>query len=238
MTGAASRHILGTMIDLHFWPTPNGHKITIFLEETGTPYRIVPVNIRRGAQFAPEFLAIAPNNKMPAIVDAETGITVFESGAILQYLAEKTRKLLPVEPRARYSALEWLTWQVASVGPALGQLGHFKNYASEKIPYAIDRFVNEAHRLYGVLEKRLDGRDYLAGDYSIADIATWPWMKMASSYDIDLAEFPRAKAWIDRIATRPAVVKALDVGEEIKKLDDGGMDEEARKHLFGQRARR
>jgi GST-like protein len=229
------------MIDVHFWPTPNGHKVTIYLEETGLPYRIVPVNIGRGDQFKPEFLAISPNNRMPAIVDhapADGGdpIHVFESAAILTYLAEKTGELLPGDVRGRTTVLEWLAWQVANVGPAMGQLGHFKLYTSEKVPYAIERFTNEVDRLFGVLDRRLDGRAFVAGDYSIADIALFPWIKGYARYGIDIAGFPRVSSWIERIAARPAVVRGLEAGKELSKLPS--MDDEAKKILFGQRARR
>ena len=168
------------MIDLHYWTTPNGHKITIFLEETGLPYRIVPVNIGQGDQFKPEFLAISPNNRMPAIVDHEPGggkpISVFESGAILLYLAEKTGKFLPADLRGRYDVMQWLFWQMGGLGPMAGQNHHFGGYAPEKIPYAIERYVNETNRLYGVLNKRLADREFVAGDYSIADMASYPWV--------------------------------------------------------------
>ena len=229
------------MIDVHFWPTPNGHKVTIYLEETGLPYRIVPVNIGRGDQFKPEFLAISPNNRMPAIVDhapADGGdpIHVFESAAILTYLAEKTGELLPGDVRGRTTVLEWLAWQVANVGPAMGQLGHFKLYTSEKVPYAIERFTNEVDRLFGVLDRRLDGRAFVAGDYSIADVALFPWIKGYARYGIDIAGFPRVSSWIARIAARPAVVRGLEAGKELSKLPS--MDDEAKKILFGQRARR
>ncbi len=229
------------MIDVHFWPTPNGHKVTIYLEETGLPYRIVPVNIGRGDQFKPEFLAISPNNRMPAIVDhapADGGdpIHVFESAAILTYLAEKTGELLPGDVRGRTTVLEWLAWQVANVGPAMGQLGHFKLYTSEKVPYAIERFTNEVDRLFGVLDRRLDGRAFVAGDYSIADVALFPWIKGYARYGIDIGGFPRVSAWIERIAARPAVVRGLEAGKELSKLPS--MDDEAKKILFGQRARR
>jgi GST-like protein len=230
------------MLDVHFWPTPNGLKITIFLEEAGLPYRIVPVNIGRGEQFKPEFLRLSPNNRMPAIVDhAPPGggppISVFESAAILQYLAEKSGRFLPDDLRGRTNVLEWLTWQVANVGPACGQLGHFKSYAKEKIPYAIERFSNEVHRLFGVLDERLDGRDFVAGDYSIADMAIFPWLRLGPDrFDIDFAEFPRVAAWVERIASRPAVIRGLEVGKDLPKTQPA-LDEEARKHLFGQRAR-
>lgn len=230
------------MIDLYFWPTPNGHKITIYLEEAAVPYRIVPVNIGRGDQFKPEFLAISPNNRMPAIVDDEPAgggapISVFESAAILQYLGEKTGKFLPSEVRAKTKVLEWLAWQIAHVGPSCGQLGHFKIYAKEPIPYAIERFSNEVHRLYGVLDKQLEKGDFVAGDYSIADMAIFPWFRGAERLGIDLTEFPRVRAWIDRLAARPAVVRGLEAGRDLT-ANQPAMDEEARKHLFGQRARR
>lgn len=228
------------MLDVHFWPTPNGHKVTIFLEEAGLPYRIVPVNIGRGEQFRPEFLAISPNNRMPAIVDhapADGGepIAVFESAAILQYLAEKTGRFMPSDVRGKKTVLEWLAWQVANVGPACGQLGHFKTYATEKIPYAIERYSNEVHRLFGVLESRLDGREWTSGDYSIADMALFPWLRAHERLGIDLAEFGRVKGWLDRMAARPGVARGLEVGKDL--ASQPAMDDEARKHLFGQRAR-
>lgn len=230
------------MIDVHFWPTPNGHKITVFLEEASVPYRIVPVNIGRGEQFTPEFLRLSPNNRMPAIVDHEppgggAPISVFESAAILQYLAEKTGQFMPKDLRGKTAVLEWLAWQVAHVGPTLGQLGHFKVYAKEKIPYAIERFTNEAHRLFGVLERQLEGREHVAGEYSIADMALYPWMRAsAERSDVDCAEFPRARAWLDRVGARSAVVRGMDVGKELREAP--GLDDEARRHLFGQRAQK
>jgi GST-like protein len=229
------------MIDVYFWPTPNGHKITIYLEETAVPYRIVPVNIGRGDQFKPKFLALSPNNRMPAIVDTEPSdggepISVFESAAILQYLAEKTGQFMPRDGRGKKTVLEWLAWQVANVGPACGQLGHFKNYATERIPYAIDRFANEVHRLYGVLDERLLQREYVADEYSIADMAIFPWLRSYERFAIDIAEFPRVRAWLERVAARPAVSRALEVGRDLTR-DTKPMDEEARKYLFGQRAR-
>lgn len=229
------------MIDVHFWPTPNGHKITVFLEEAGVRYRLVPVDIGRGAQFAPEFLAISPNNRMPAIVDHEPEgggepVAVFESAAILVYLADKTQKLCPRDVRGRKTVLEWLAWQVANVGPAMGQLGHFKNYADVKIPYAIERFENEVHRLYGVLDHRLEGREFVADAYSIADIALFPWIRLHDGYGLGVGEFPNVAAWIQRIAARPAVARGLEAGKELR--DAPGLDAEAKKILFGQRARR
>lgn len=228
------------MIDLYFWPTPNGHKITIALEELDLPYRIVPVNIGRGEQFEPSFLAISPNNRIPAIVDhapADGGapVSVFESAAILLYLADKTGRLGGEGLRGRTAVTEWLTWQVANVGPARGQLNHFRNYASETVTYAVERFRNEVDRLLGVLEERLERAEFVAGDYSIADIALWPWVRNPSRYGMDLAEFPRVAAWLARIAERPAVVRALEKADAIRTAP--AMDDEARKHLFGQRAR-
>lgn len=230
------------MIELHYWPTPNGHKITLFLEETGLPYAIKPVNIGRGEQFAPAFLAISPNNRMPAIVDTEPAdggapISVFESGAILQYLAEKTGRFLPTDLRARVEALEWLFWQVGGLGPMLGQNHHFSRYAPEKIPYAIDRYVNETRRLYGVLNGRLDGRDFIVdNDYSIADMAAYPWIVSHEAQGMDLADFPQLKTWFERIRDRPATQRAYAVGDTIKEKLDLANDEEAKRVLFGQGA--
>ena len=190
------------MIDLHYWPTPNGHKITIFLEESGTPYRIVPVNIGAGDQFQPEFLKISPNNRMPAIVDtvpADGGapVSVFESGAILVYLAEKTGKFLPTDLRGRFEVLQWLFWQMGGLGPMAGQNHHFTQYAPEKLPYAIDRYVNETSRLYAVLDKRLADREFVAGDYSIADMAAYPWIVPHQRQQQNLDDFPNLKRWFE-----------------------------------------
>ncbi len=204
------------MIDLYYWPTPNGHKVTIFLEETGLEYRIVPINIRKGEQFAPEFLKISPNNRMPAIVDTDgpggKPFSLFESGAILLYLAEKTGKLMPSETRARYRVIEWLMFQMANVGPMLGQAGHFRNAAPEKIPYAIERYTNESRRLFNVLDRRLAEVPFVAGDYSIADIATYPWVVAAlKAQPEQLDSRPNLKRWIDALAARPAVQKGMAV---------------------------
>jgi GST-like protein len=204
------------MIDLYYWPTPNGHKVTIFLEEAGLEYRIVPVNIRKGEQFAPEFLKISPNNRMPAIVDTDgpggKPFSLFESGAILLYLAEKTGKLMPSETRARYRVIEWLMFQMANVGPMLGQAGHFRNAAPEKIPYAIERYTNESRRLFNVLDRRLAEVPFVAGDYSIADIATYPWVVAAlKAQPEQLDSRPNLKRWIDALAARPAVQKGMAV---------------------------
>jgi GST-like protein len=231
------------MIELYYWPTPNGHKITMFLEESGLPYAIKPVNIGKGDQFEPAFLAISPNNRMPAIVDTEPAdgqgpLSVFESGAILEYLAGKAGKFLPTDTRARFAVLEWLYWQVGGLGPMLGQNHHFNRYAPEKIPYAIDRYVNETRRLYGVLNKRLDGRTYIAGDdYTIADMAAYPWTVSHEAQGMDLADFPHLKAWFDIIAARPATQRAYALGEPIRNGFDLTKDEEARKVLFGQGAK-
>ena len=204
------------MIDLYYWPTPNGHKVTIFLEETGLEYRVVPINIRKGEQFAPEFLKISPNNRMPAIVDSDgpggKPYSLFESGAILLYLAEKTGKLMPAEMGARYRVVEWLMFQMANVGPMLGQAGHFRNAAPEKISYAIERYTNESRRLFNVLDTRLAANPYLALDYSIADIATYPWVVAAlKAQPEQLDTRPHLKRWIDALAARPAVQKGMAV---------------------------
>ena len=232
------------MIELHYWPTPNGHKITLFLEEVGLPYEIKPVNIGKGDQFKPDFLAISPNNRMPAIVDtapADGGapLSVFESGAILQYLADKTGRFLPADTRERFKVLQWLFWQVGGLGPMLGQNHHFSRYAPEKIPYAIDRYVNETRRLYGVLDKQLDGRAFLAGkDYTIADMACYPWIVPHEAQGMSLDDFPHVKAWFQAIHDRPATKKAYEIGESVKDRFDLTTDEAARKVLFGQGAKR
>ena len=227
------------MIDLYYWTTPNGHKITIFLEETGLPYKIIPVNIGRGDQFRPEFLAISPNNRIPAIVDhAPTGggapVSVFESGAILQYLAEKTGKLLPSDLRGRYEVIQWLFWQMGGLGPMAGQNHHFSQYAPEKIPYAIDRYVKETNRLYGVLDRRLADRAFIAGDYSIADIAAYPWIVPYQRQGQSLEDFPRVKRWFEAIRNRPATVRAYDKAKQINTQPV--VTEESRRILFGQTA--
>ena len=232
------------MVELHYWPTPNGHKITLFLEEACLPYEIKPVNIGKGDQFKPDFLAISPNNRMPAIVDtapADGGapLSVFESGAILQYLADKTGRFLPADTRERFKVLQWLFWQVGGLGPMLGQNHHFSRYAPEKIPYAIDRYVNETRRLYGVLDKQLDGRAFLAGkDYTIADMACYPWIVPHEAQGMSLDDFPHVKAWFQAIHDRPATKKAYEIGESVKDRFDLTTDEAARKVLFGQGAKR
>jgi GST-like protein len=208
------------MIHLHYWTTPNGHKITMFLEETGLPYRIVPVNLVKDDQFKPEFLRIAPNNKMPAIVDDDPigggePISIFESGAILLYLAEKTGKLMPTDTRARVDVNQWLFWQVAGLGPMAGQLIFFLR-SSEKIPFAVDRYRNETSRLYKVLDKRLEGREWLAGDaYSIADIAAYGWAAPYNLFGLDLDEYPEVERWLEAIASRPATKRAYAIAKEM-----------------------
>ncbi|HVK70618.1 MAG TPA: glutathione S-transferase N-terminal domain-containing protein [Polyangium sp.] len=229
------------MIDLHYWPTPNGRKVTILLEEVGLPYRVVPVNIGRGDQFKPEFLAISPNNRMPAIVDHDpegggAPISVFESGAILVYLAEKTGRFLPKDARGRADALQWLFWQMGGLGPMAGQAHHFRMYAPEKLEYAIDRYTREVNRLYGVMDKRLSDRDYLAGEYSIADMAAWPWVVPWKAQGQNLDDFPHLKRWFDAIEARPAVDRGRAVGRELVQNQSQPMDEEAKKLLFGQSA--
>jgi GST-like protein len=228
------------MIDLHYWPTPNGHKVAIFLEETGLPYRIVPVNIAKGEQFDPSFLAIAPNNRMPAIVDhdpAEAGppVSVFDSGAILVYLAEKTGQFLPRDLRGRVEVLEWLFWQMAGLGPMAGQNHHFSQYAPERLPYAIDRYVKETARLYAVLNKRLADREYVAGAYSIADMASYPWVVPHDRQGQKLEDYPNLKRWFEAVAGRPAVVRAYARGAEINSQPT--VNDESRKILFGQDAK-
>jgi GST-like protein len=228
------------MIDLHYWPTPNGWKITIALEELGLPYKVVPVNIGRGEQFKPDFLAISPNNRMPAIVDnAPAGggapISVFESGAILIYLAEKTGKLMPKDLRGRTEVIEWVMWQMGGLGPMLGQANHFRHYAPEKIQYGIDRYTNETNRLFGVLDKRLAGREYICGDFSIADCASWPWTTSHERLGQTLADFPNLSAWYERMKARPAVQRGMDVGRDLRT--PGTMDDAAKKVLFGQTAK-
>ncbi len=236
------RHIsrMAQPITVHYWPTPNGHKITIMLEELGVPYELAFVNIMKGDQFKPEFLAISPNNKMPALTDPDgpggAPISIFESAAILMYLGDKFGQLYPHEPRARIEVHEWLAWQIGGFGPMLGQRGHFAVYAKEKIPYAIERYQNETHRLYGVLNTRLADHEYMAGEYSIADIATYPWAAGWYSQGLDTSEFPHVKRWVDAIAARPAVQKAMAIKAPTPPRDLA-TDEEARKILFGQRAR-
>ena len=229
------------MIDLYYWPTPNGHKITMFLEETGVPYKIVPVNIGSGEQFKPDFLEISPNNRMPAIVDkapkdGNSPIPVFESGAILHYLAEKTGMFMPRDLRGRMQVLQWLMWQMGGLGPMAGQNHHFSQYAPEKIPYAIDRYVKETNRLYGVLNKRLAERSFVAGDYSIADMACYPWVVPYERQGQKLEDFPYLKRWFEEIKGRPATVRAYALAKQVNPQAGAPMSEEAKKVLFGQTA--
>jgi len=226
------------MIDLYYWTTPNGHKITIFLEETGLPYALKPVNIGKGEQFAPEFLKISPNNRIPAIVDLEPGdgkgpLSIFESGAILEYLADKTGKFLPKEVRGRAEVTQWLFWQMGGLGPMLGQNHHFRGYAAEKITYAIERYTKETERLYGVLDERLADREFVAGDYSIADMACYPWIVLHERQGQDLNEFANLKRWFETIQKRDAVRRAYALARTVNP-DARGMSEEAKKILFGQ----
>ncbi len=225
------------MIDLYYWTTPNGHKITIFLEEAGLPYSIKPVNISNGEQFAPEFLAISPNNRIPAIVDLEPNdgkgpLSVFESGAILQYLAEKTEKFLPADLRGRAETMQWLFWQMSGLGPMAGQNGHFNNYAPEKIPYAINRYVKETERLYGVLDERLADREFIAGGYSIADMAAYPWIVPHERQGQNLSDFPNLKRWFETIQRRDAVQRAYALAKTINTAPT--VTDESKSILFGQ----
>lgn len=227
------------MIDFYYWTTPNGHKVTMFLEEAKLPYKIIPVNISAGDQFKPEFLAVAPNNRIPAIVDhAPAGggarISIFESGAILLYLAEKTGRFIPADIGGRADTLQWLFWQMGGLGPMAGQNHHFKQYAPEKLPYAIDRYVNETNRLYGVLNRRPADRRFVAGDYSIADMASYPWIVPHERQGQNLDDFPHLKRWYREIAARPATTRAYAVAREINTQPT--VTEEARKILFGQTA--
>ena len=223
------------MIEVHSWATPNGHKVHIMLEECGLPYRAIPVNIGAGDQFEPDFLAISPNNKIPAIVDPDgpdgQPISMFESGAILLYLASKTGLFLPTDTRGRFQVLEWLMFQMGSIGPMLGQAHHFRIYAPEKIGYAIERYTNEARRLYGVMDRRLAKTRYIAGpEYSIADIAIFPWLRSWKNQGIDWSEFPHLKGWFDEIAGRPAVQRGVEVLAGLRKPLAGDREREV---LFG-----
>ncbi|MCC5809027.1 MAG: glutathione S-transferase N-terminal domain-containing protein [Ectothiorhodospiraceae bacterium] len=229
------------MIDLYYWTTPNGHKITIFLEETGLPYTIVPVNISQGDQFGESFLRISPNNRIPAIVDRQPDdggepVSVFESGAILLYLADKTGQFIPADLRGRVQVLEWLMWQMGGLGPMLGQNHHFKTYAPEKLPYAIDRYVNETARLYGILNEQLEGKDYICGDYSIADMACYPWVVPHERQGQNIDEFPEIKRWMQAMEARPAVQRAYARAKEINT--ETTVNEKSRAVLFGQGRRR
>jgi GSH-dependent disulfide-bond oxidoreductase len=208
------------MIDLYYWTTPNGHKITIFLEEVGMPYTLHAINIAKGEQFQPEFLKVAPNNRIPAIIDRQptdggAPISIFESGAILLYLADKIGQLIPRDIRGRTEVLQWLFWQMGGLGPMAGQNHHFNQYAPEKIPYAIDRYVKETARLYGVLDRRLSDREFVAGDYSIADIAAYPWIVPHERQEQNLADFPNVKRWFEAIQARPATIRAYERAKSV-----------------------
>lgn len=225
------------MIDLHYWTTPNGHKISIFLEESGLDYNVHPVNIGTGQQFEPAFLKIAPNNRIPAIVDNNPSdggepISVFESGAILEYLADKVGRFMPLQPRLRVQVQQWLHWQMGGLGPMAGQNHHFVRFAPEQIPYAIDRYVKETARLYGVLDRQLEGREYVTGDYSIADMAIYPWAKGWELQRQRLEDFPNMAAWLARMGKRPAVQRAYQVAEAIGQRPEEVLTSEARKALF------
>ena len=223
------------MIDLYSWATPNGHKIHIMLEETGLPYRVHPVDIGAGDQFKPEFLKISPNNKMPAMIDSDgpggKPMSMFESGAMLLYLASKTGKFLPEDIRDRWSTLQWLMFQMGGVGPMLGQAHHFLGYAPEKIPYAMNRYSKEANRLYGVMDRRLAESKFIAcGEYTIADMAIMPWLRYPDRQGVDIADYPHVKKWFDGIAARPAVQRGLQVLADLRKPV---MDDKAKEMLFG-----
>ncbi|MDE1569426.1 glutathione binding-like protein [Aquabacter sp. P-9] len=227
------------MIELLYWTTPNGHKIVIALEELGLDYKITPVNISTGDQFKPDFLAVSPNNRIPAIIDhaPQDGagpLSVFESGAILEYLADKTGKLLPKPPRARFQTLEWLYWQMAGLGPMAGQAHHFLHYAPEHVPYAAQRYVKESNRLYGVLDRRLAVADYMGGDFSIADIAAYPWVRSHSRHGQNLDDFPNVKRWFEAISARPSVVKTYEIAASINTVPT--VSEASRSLLFNQTA--
>jgi GSH-dependent disulfide-bond oxidoreductase len=229
------------MIELHYWTTPNGHKITIFLEESGLPYRIVPVNIGKGEQFKGAFLALSPNNRIPAIIDDEPAdggkpLSLFESGAILLYLADKIGKFVAKDLRGRTETIQWLFWQMANLGPMAGQNNHFSNYAVEKLPYAMDRYRNEVNRLYGVLDRQLADRAFIAGDYSIADMASYPWIVPYERQGQKLEDFPNLKRWFEAVRARPAVVRAYAKAKEINPNPAGIRTAEERAILFGQTA--
>lgn len=227
------------MIDLYFWPTPNGYKASLALEEMGLDYQVKPVNILKGDQHEAAFLKLNPNNRVPTIVDHDgpdgQPHTVFESGAILIYLARKAGKFLPEDPVKQSVVLQWLFFQCANVGPMFGQCGHFKGYAPQKVQYGIDRYFNETVRLYGLMDKELSARDYLAGEYSIADMATYPWCadKVRDLHEINLDDFPNVKSWVERLEARPAVQKGMTVLADVMKI--GNPDEDAREALFGKK---
>lgn len=222
------------MIDFYYWPTPNGHKISIMLEECGLEYRVREVDIGAGDQFAPEFLAISPNNRIPAIVDTDTGVSVFEGGAILVYLAEKVGRFLPTDTTQRFEVLQWLFWQAGGLGPMAGQLSHFVNYVQEDVPYAHRRYANEYDRLLAVMDVRLRNRDFLAGDYSIADIASFPWVLPYRRLGNDLDNFPNLRRWFDTLKERPAVQRGVNLGKGWRRNE--AKNEKARAMMFDQNA--
>jgi GSH-dependent disulfide-bond oxidoreductase len=229
------------MIDLYYWTTPNGHKVTMLLEEAGIPYTVKPVNIGKGEQFAPDFLKIAPNNRIPAMVDHEpkgggAPVSLFESGAMLLYLADKVGQFIPADVQGRAEVLQWLFWQMGGLGPMAGQNHHFNVYAPEKIPYAIDRYVKETNRLYGVLDKRLADREFVAGAYSIADMASYPWIVPHQRQGQNLDDFPHLKRWFDAIRARPATQRAYAIVDSVNPTAGQPMSEEAKKVMFGQTA--
>ena len=223
------------MLDLYVWPTPNAYKISIMLEEIGRPYRVIPVDIQRGDQFKPDFLKISPNNKMPALVDHDAPggkpLALFESGAILIYLAETSGRFMPKDLRGRYDVIQWLMFQMGGIGPMLGQAHHFRQYAPEKLDYAVNRYTNEAKRLYGVVDRRLGEADFLAGGYSIADMAVFPWIRPYERQGQKLEDFPNLKRWFNAIDARPAVKKGLELLAEKRRT--GPMDDKAKEVLFG-----
>jgi GSH-dependent disulfide-bond oxidoreductase len=228
-------------VDLYYWPTPNGWKITILLEELGVPYRLIPIDIRKGAQFDPAFLRINPNNKIPALVDhaprcAGASVRLFESGAIMVYLAQKYGRLLPTEDAARFEVLQWLMWQVSALGPIAGQVHHFREYADEKVLYAITRFTNEMNRLYGVLDHQLSQHEFIVGDYSIADIACWVWVRLWRHHGQNIEDFPHLHRWLTALSSRPAVNKGFRTAHELNE-GKSAMTEESRQILLNQRAR-
>lgn len=224
------------MLDLYAWPTPNAHKVAIMLEEIALPYTVIPVDIRTGEQFAPDFLKISPNNRMPAIVDHDAPggpLAIFESGAILLYLAEKSGRFWPSDVHQRYEVAQWLMWQMGGLGPMLGQANHFKHAAPEQLPYAIERYANEAKRLFGVLDTRLKDRDFIAGDYSIADMASYSWTTIFTRLDIAIEDYPAMRRWQERMAARPAVERGMALLNEKKQSAAQPMDDKTREILFG-----
>jgi len=234
---------MNEMIDLFYWTTPNGHKITMCLEEMDLSYDLHPVRIGKGEQFRDEFLAISPNNKIPAIIDRSPAhggapIALFESGAILIYLAEKTGTFLPTDVRKRFDVIQWLMWQMGGLGPMAGQNHHFAGYTGERIQYAIDRYVNETNRLYGVLNHRLADREYVAGEYSIADMAIYPWIVPYQRQSQKLEDFPHLKRWFEAVAARPATIRAYEVAKTVNPTNAPTVNEESKKILFGQVARK